>query len=196
MNSKDVELVDDFVASFEKLNSMRADEILDPVSWQLKTGQLDKYGKQIWRPIRQDTAADHLSALYNILPSRFPPLYEKLILSYRWADVDLQLFTLFANPPGPDLKPLLDRISGDKYLWEQLIQAGYLPLGKGPGGDYDPVCFELKSRKQNADFRIVKVSHEEILSFGRLKIAGEVAASFRDLILKTTELAQRTPRDK
>jgi hypothetical protein len=90
-----------------------------------------------------------------VLPARFPPLYEKLILEYRWADVDLQLSTLFAKPPGQDLKPALGRISSDKYLCDHLIRAGYIPFSKGSDGDYDRVCFELKSRSQNAEFPVV-----------------------------------------
>ena len=77
-----------------------------------------------WLPTKQQTDAIELDALYNALPARFPPLYEKLILVYRWADVDLQLFTLFANPAGQNLQPLLKRISADKILWNHLIQAG------------------------------------------------------------------------
>jgi hypothetical protein len=73
-----------------------------------------------------------------------------------------------------------------------VIHAGYFPFGKGTDIDYDPVCFELKSRRQNADFRIVKISHEGILSFDRLEVVGEVAHSFRELVLKTIELAEKS----
>jgi hypothetical protein len=106
--------------------------------------------------------------------------------------VDLQLFTLLANPPGPDLNPLLGWLSGDKYLWEHFIREGYIPFGKGADCDYDPVCFELKSRRQNADFRVVKIDHEGILCFDRLKVVAEVAASFRELLHQAIELAEKS----
>jgi hypothetical protein len=120
MSSKDTELVEKFVASFAKLAHLEADEILDPVAWRLADGEANEFGQKAWKPVRQETIATHLGLLYAVLPARFPPLSESLVLQYRWADVDLQLFTLFANPPAQDLKPLSSRISADKYLWSHL----------------------------------------------------------------------------
>jgi len=192
VNSKDLELIDRFVLTFAKLDSLRADQILDPVAWELAEGKPNESGRKAWRPVQYPTDASCLEPLYAVLPARFPPLYESLVLRYRWADVDLQSFTLLANPMGNNLKPLLQRISADQHLWSFLIRAGYIPFGKGTGGDYDPVCFELKSRKQNADFRIVKIDHEGILSFDRLRVVAEIAPSFRHLVLGTIELADKS----
>ena len=89
------ELIEKFVASFESVaEEMVADEILDPVGWQLASGPANDYGRKPWRPRRERTNASELQPLYAKLPARFPPLYEELVLSYRWADVDLQTFTL------------------------------------------------------------------------------------------------------
>jgi hypothetical protein len=188
-NSKNSELVDRFVLGFAKLNDLRADQILDPIAWGLAEGEPDEFGRRAWRPLECQTNPSHLQPLYAILPARFPSLYESLVLRYRWADVDLRSFTLFANPPGVDFNPLLRRLSADQHLWDFLLRAGYVPFGSGPGGDYDPICFELKSRKQNADFRVVKIDHEGILSFERLKVVAEIAPTFRELLLKTIEMA-------
>ena len=189
VNSKDLELIDRFVLSFARLDSLRADQTLDPIAWELAEGEPNESGRSAWRPVQYPTDASCLEPLYAVLPARFPPLYESMVLHYRWADVDLRLFTLLANPMGADLGPLLRRISADQHLWDHLIHAGYIPFGQGTGGDYDPVCFELKSRKQNADFRIVKIDHEGILSFDRLRVVAEIAPSFRHLVLGTIELA-------
>lgn len=51
--------------------------------------------------------------------------------------------------------------------------------------DYDRICFDLGSRKKAADYRIVKIDHEEILCHNRLRIVGELAPSFRALIQRT-----------
>ena len=192
MNPKDSELIDRFVRSFAKLCDLRANSSLDPIAWVLAQGEADNTDRRAWRPLKHETDPVCLQPLYAVLPARFPPLYESMVLHYRWADVDLQTFTLLANPMGGDLMPLLTRISADQYLWNFLIRAGYIPFGKGTGGDYDPVCFELESRRQNADFRIVKIDHEGILSFNRLDVVAELAPSFRELLLKTIELADNT----
>src|SRR4029077_20913504 len=122
-----------------------------------------------WRLIEQSTDPAALDPIYAKLPARFPPLYEQLVLSYRWAEVDLQTFTLLANPPGENLTKLLDSIQGDRNLTAELLKNGYIRFGKGTGRDHDPVCFAIKSGK-NRDYRIVKIDHEEILCNYRSKV--------------------------
>ncbi len=86
------------------------------------------------------TDAYALEPPYAKVPARFPRLYEQLLISYRWAEVDLQSFTLLANSPGEGLSGLLQHIMKDKGLWETLIPNGYIQFGKGPDMDYDPVA--------------------------------------------------------
>jgi hypothetical protein len=125
-------------------------------------------------------------------PPRFPPLYEKLVLTYRWAEVDLGLFTLLANPPGPDLERLLEQMRKDPALWGQLTPAGYIQFAKGAEYDYDPVCFDVRERKRNGDYRIVKIDHEEILCNSRIKLVTELASSFEELVRQTISRADKT----
>jgi hypothetical protein len=117
-------LVERFVASFEKLDEMSADEVLDPIAWQLGTGDRNQYDRKRWRPIRVNTPLDALGVIYAKLPVRFPPLYEQLVLSHRWAEVDLQAYRLLANPPGPNLSGLLEEMSRDSIIWNSLRPPG------------------------------------------------------------------------
>ena len=55
--------------------------------------------------------------------------------------------------------------------------------------DYDPVCFDLSSRKKGGEYRIIKIDHEEILCNDRLRIVSELAPTFEQLVLKTIEQA-------
>jgi hypothetical protein len=184
------ELAQKFVESFEVLGkNLDFSEHLEPVAVQLASGPADSYGQRKWKPIAVQTDRAVLEALYAKLPARFPPLYEELVLAYRWADVDLQTFTLLANPPGHGLGLLLRRICGDKGLWETLIPNGLVPFGKGADHDYDPVCFDISTRK-NRDYRILKIDHEEILCNCRIKVVSELAPSFRALVLETIERAE------
>jgi hypothetical protein len=183
------DLLEQFVATFEKFDDMSSSRELDPVAWDLKILEPDEYGSIEWRPVRISTDPRLLDPLYAKLPARLPPLYEKLVLSYRWAQVYLPSFSLLANPPGPDLSCLLKEITKDKGLWESLAPAGYLQFGRGPDGDYDPVCFDLKSRTKRKDYRIVKIDHEEILCNYRVKVVAELAPSFEQLVRETIERA-------
>jgi hypothetical protein len=183
-------LLQQFIASFEKLNEMVAVENIYPITWELAIGDSDQYGCKRWRPIEKATEEDDLDSIYSQLPARFPQLYEQLVLSYRWAEVDLKSFTLLANPPGPGLGRPLYEISKDPTLWIHLRKAGFIQFGKGPDLDYDPVCFDISSRKTKAkDYRIVKIDHEQMLCYERVKIVEELAPSFEALIRATIERA-------
>src|SRR3954468_1005774 len=95
-------LLEKFLASFGKLDELTAWET-DPIRQQLALGKPNQFGFREWRPIRANTPESFLDPLYEKLPARFPELYERLVLSYRWAEVDLKIYRLLANPPGPDL---------------------------------------------------------------------------------------------
>jgi hypothetical protein len=174
-----------YVASFEKFNDMCAIELLDPVAWQLSVGECDQHGFKTWRPTRTSTPESCLEEIYRRLPAKFPPLFEKLVLSYRWAEVDLHSYRLLANPPGPGLAGLFHEMSRDPNLWEALLPAGFVRFAKGPDMDYDPVCFDIKSRTKSGDCAIVKIDHEEILCNYRVKVVASLAPTFEDLMLQT-----------
>jgi hypothetical protein len=184
-------LLEQFVSCFEKLgDEMAAFRELDPIAWEFIGGGTDELGRRHWRPVKVTTDRSCLDPLYAKLPSRFPPLFERLVLSYRWADVDLKTFTLLANPRGPDLSRFFDQISKDPGLWEALIPAGYIRFGQGPDLDYDPICFNIRSRRKNGDCRVVKIDHEEILCNNRVKVVAELALGFEELVRQTIESAK------
>ncbi len=164
-----------------------------PPAEQLVVGEEDEYGYRRWKPIKVETPQSQLEELYAELPGRFPPLFEKMVLSYRWAAVDLSTYRLLANPPGQDLNGLFQQITNDPGLWDALIPAGFIQFGRASDLDYDPVCFDIKSREQGGDCRIVKIDHEEILCNFRVKVVSELAPSFLQLVQETIELANRTP---
>jgi len=182
-------LVDQFVCCFERLDDLTVFVDFDLVAQQLAAGDSDNFGYRHWKPAKSVTEASALDALYQKLPSRLPRLFEILLLSYRWAEVDLKCCALLANPPGEHLDGFLRAISKDPVLWKQLLPAGYVQFGKGRDVDYDPVCFDLRSRKKGGDCRIVKIDHEEILRNDRLKITAELAPSFEELMRGTIRTA-------
>ena len=185
----DSELIDAFVATFEKLDDLWTSYELDPIAWQLAFGNLDEYGFKQWRPIRVSTAQSSLEALYANLPARFPPLYERLLLSYRWAEIDLGLFRLLPKPPGPNLAGLSDEFSRRRAMQEILFPNKCLQFGKGSDLNYDAICFDWSRRLQDGDCPVVQIDHEEILSHYRFKKVAELASSFRELMLRVMATA-------
>jgi hypothetical protein len=160
-----------------------------PITRALATSEPDEYGMVTWKPRKTEPEPALLDPLYAKLPAKFPPLFERLLLSYRWAEIDLHKYRLLPNPPGADLRGFLQEMSRDKGLWEALIPAGFLQFGRGPDIDYDPVCFDISSRKKSREMRVVKIDHEEILCNYRVKVLGELAPSFEALVQSTIDLA-------
>ena len=188
---RDDKLLCEFVATFEKLDDLSASREIDLIAWELSFGGPDEYGFKRWRPINSSTDRSHLQELYKSVPAPLPPLYEALVLTYRWAEVDLRSHRLLANPPGADLSGLVMQMRRDKAIWDQLIPHGYVQFAKGPDLNYDPVCFDLNHRLRDNDCRIVRLDHEQILCNDRIKELCEIAPSLRQLMQRTIEEAAR-----
>jgi hypothetical protein len=178
-------LIDEFIKAFIMLDDLSTCYELDPIAYELTFGKPDEYGLKRWRPTLCSTDKSALKEIYKIIPVPFPPLFEQLILSYRWAEVDLRLYRLLANPPGQDFCRLIAEIMKDKALWDVLTPNGYLQFGKGPDLNYDPVCFDFNKPGMDGDYRIVQIDHEEILCKYRIKEVAELAPSFKDLVKLT-----------
>lgn len=182
-------LIDSFVATFESFDEMIAYNT-DPTALALIVGEPDQYGYRKWRAKKTPTDLGQLEPIYSSLPARFPPAFEQLVLSYRWTEVDLGRYRLVANPPGPDFSGLFEQISRDDFMWKHLLRAGYIRFGKGPDMDYDPVCFDIKSRRKNGEYKVVKLDHEEILCNERIEIVAELADGFEELMIETINRAE------
>jgi len=183
------DLLSTFAASFAKLDGLDFFPDLDPIAAALGQGEPDQEGIHRWQPRKSETDASSLEMVYAKLPARFPPLFERFLLTYRWAEVDLEIYKLLPNPPGPDLQGFLREMSRDKGLWEALIPAGFMQFGRGADIDYDPVCFDISSRAKNRDMRVVKIDHEEILCNYKVKVVAELAPNFFELLQGTIALA-------
>mgnify|MGYP001561953277 CR=1 FL=1 len=139
---------------------------------------------ECWIPRESHTHRSELQRLYCNLPGRYPPLYEKLLLKYRWSKNDLEIIRLLGNPPGRGFDGLLREIYYDERISSVLIPSGYVQFGKAPDLDYDPICFDMNARQSDGDCRIIRFEHDELLCNGRIGIFREVAKSFRDLLSK------------
>ena len=170
-------------ASFEELC------VETPVAESLATGELNDWSQPLWRPVKYVTNRSALDAVYQHLPGRFPNLFEELLLTYRWADVELDRYRLLANPPGEGLSGLLHAIQHDQIMFGVLSANRYLQFARGGGDSYDPVCFDL-SRRFKGDCPIVRLDHEFILCNERIVVTKELAETFRELMIETIERAK------
>lgn len=193
MTEQDRELLRRFVSAFECLDELgmsSRNQICGDITSLLLPSADDDNGWWEWRPVPANLPRETLEEVYRAVPGPLPPLYEQLILSYHWAEVDLGFLTLVANLP-PALHGLVAGITSDIALFSTLTPGGFVQFGSGPDMDYDPVCFDVHRREADGDCRIVKFDHEEIICNGRLKEVREIAPTFRRLVELVIEDAEK-----
>lgn len=145
--------------------------------------EYDERGQPVPPPTAVTTPKTALETLYRRIPGRLPRLFEQLLLMYRWPQAELGSLLLLPNPPSPELEGFAQQPLRDKHLAETLLPARYVQFGRGPYGNYDPVCFDLR-RGTRRDCPIVQIDHEEILCNYRIRPVAEIAPSFRALLTK------------
>lgn len=182
--SSDDRLVQRLIAAFGVLGDLVVWGGVENVSSELAAGFDDSpWARPLWKPVPIDTPRGELEDCYSILGGEFPPLYERLVLSYRWLEIDLKGFVrLFANPPGSLTTGLLVEITSDRHHRDVLLPAGLLPFGRASGGAFDPVCFDTTRRDPVGDCPIVQINHEAMILHGSVKEQLELADTFRSFV--------------
>ena len=137
------------------------------------------------RKLSRPREAECLDALYSGTSLRYPEPFEALCLSHSWEDAEVGEVELADNPAASDLVVLARSVRYDRILWEFLVSQGYLILGRMSGGRYDPCAFNLRGAKENRG-AIVRVNHEDILTFERLGRPTMIASSI-DALLQEEE---------
>ena len=185
----DTKLLTQFIDSFARLDDMIAPEgVPDELLVKQETVTWESWREfPRWQPLPVDTDPVELKSLYQQIGGTFPSLYERLLLSYRWLEVDLNLLRLFANPPDHDFAELAETIFADHALAEVLIPAGYVPFGRS-SINYDPMCFDLNARSPAGDCPVIQFAHEAILCDLRIGEQWQRWGSFRELMSEVVHL--------
>jgi hypothetical protein len=176
----DDELIADFVAS------LQADQFFDhrnPPPAEMNAG-IDQHDWNClrWKPIQVATPKAELSTLYERLHTTFPPLYERLILTWRWLDVWNDQVRFFANPPEASLNAFAKQVLNDPVFNQHLVGGGYIPFGLDIES-YDPVCFDTNRRLADGDCMVIRFEHEAMLSFDHIGESWVLYPSCRDMML-------------
>lgn len=178
----DDDLIAAFVASFQSDQFFTHDE---PPPDELSTGvDPEDWNCIRWKPTRIETPKAELKLLYGGLGGRFPPLYEQLVLTWRWLDVWLDKIRLFANPPGPTLNPLAKQMHRDPVFDEHLVSNGYFPFGFDID-NYNPVCFDTTRSHPDGDCIIRKFEHESMLTTDRIGESWVIWSSCRAMMMES-----------
>lgn len=147
-----------------------------------------------WKPAKVAAQRGQVERLYQLLGAKFPPLYEELVLAWRWADVDLGAFVLLANPPGRTLGGLHGGMVADEAFARLLIPARLIPFGRGAAQPENPVCFATARKRPTGDCPVVELDGRELRGSGRVRSVRELAPSFERLVDDVLADARRRKR--
>jgi hypothetical protein len=148
----------------------------------MDTEQLaDAFASKFKVAIRSEDNSQLLRELESKLPTRLSPSFESLLSRYSFAPFDVSGISFFGwGPTSTELFEVASPRRGS--LSEFLLPAGYFQIGQPDTGSFDAICFDLKTKKQNREYRIVLADHEEVLCNSRVKIRSELWPSFRNFL--------------
>lgn len=144
-------------------------------------GDTDAARIQPLHPQQQVTDASILEQVYELIPFRLPPLYERLFLPCIWPDSEFKNTTVFGREPDGSWQSLINKFKRDQYLYAACVNNGFLPFGKGADMDYDPLCFDYNNTKISKQ-RIVMLDHEAALCYDKARVNKQIAKDFREFI--------------
>lgn len=128
-------------------------------------------------------STERVETLEQKIGLRFPRSFRVFLCSYDFDPFEFGGIEFFANAGGSGDRDLTVAIFRDSCLSVKLIENGLLQIGQPDTGDYDPICFNTRTRRGD-ECEIVRVDHEGILCRDQIVISCVIAESFPKLIEK------------
>lgn len=178
-------LIDRFVETINRserepkwAEEIPADLRIDSSDIVLQSEERKVYDWQIQRADQVDRTA----AFEAQFAVRFPRSFRSLITRYRYPDLTVGPLWLFANT-GEDIPVEMSRsLVCDSHLTAPLLQNGYLPFARPESQGYDPICFDTR-RRSSGEYPIVRIDHEAVLCYNRVRVVETIAPSFVQIVL-------------
>jgi len=140
-------------------------------------------------PVRKEDNRLRLEQFQKKLPKRLPQSFECFLAGYSFPSFDAGSISLFAwESDSNDYTEEATAAKGS--LSELLLPAGYVQIGRPDTGNFDAVCFDLNEGRQNREYRIVRIDHEQILCNWHVRVSGELWPSFikfADAVISSAE---------
>jgi hypothetical protein len=179
-------LVDAFV---ERINSgPREREPLDEVPESLREPASDgsdiSDGYTDWRIVRSDNR-ERIELLQDRIGRRFPPSFLDLISRFSFAAFEHGPLLFFANHHEETFWDLSRKLFLDPTMSPALLSAGFIQIGNPYFYNYDPVCFDCN--RGATEPPLVQLDHEAILCHSEIRIIGEIAPSFLEILTGAVE---------
>jgi hypothetical protein len=141
-------------------------------------------------PIQPENNIQGLNELEAKLPKRLPQSFASLLSRYSFPSFDVGGISLFAwDSASNEYSAKAGAVKGS--FSELLLPAGYVQIGRPDTGIFDAICFDLNTRRQNREYQIVEVDHEDILIRWRITVRRELWSSFRELVDRVVSRAEQ-----
>ena len=118
-----------------------------------------------------------IDKITNRLPTKFPPSFMSLISRYIFDDFEAGKIWFYANRGDGSEEELGQSIFRDEIISRVTINNGFIHFAKSSDGSYDPICFDIRKRKNNGEFHVVKLDHEVLLQFAKIKVKENICSS-------------------
>jgi hypothetical protein len=138
------------------------------------------------QPMNNTEGFDELEAK---LPKRLPQSFASLLSRYSFPSFNVGGISLFAwDSVSNEYSAEAAATKGS--LSELLLPAGYVQIGRPDTGVFDAICFDLNTRKQNREYQIVEVDHEDILIKWRVTVRRKLWSSFHEVVARVVSTTE------
>lgn len=125
--------------------------------------------------------------LVSALPTKYPPSFMSLIGRYIFDQFTAEKITFYSNHGDNTDVDLSTAIFKDKIIFKTTTANGFLHFARPANGSYDPLCFDIRGGNKNKEYPIVRLDHESILQFDRIKIVETLYPSIAEFMAKYGE---------
>jgi hypothetical protein len=119
-----------------------------------------------------------IDELEKKLPSRLPASLRSLVTRYQFAPFEIGGIRFFANAGSEDDDEMRVAIFRDPFISAATTANGFIQFARPADGNYDPICFDTSQHAQNREYPIVRLDHEAILIYRRIRKLQTIASSF------------------
>jgi SMI1 / KNR4 family (SUKH-1) len=120
--------------------------------------------------------APWIAALEQKLPRSLPLSFRALVTRYAFVPFEVGGLSFYANAGTDDHDELSVAIFRDRFIAGATLKAGYIQFARPADGSYDPICFDIRNSVRESP--IVRLDHEEILCYERIRVSQAVSRSF------------------
>jgi len=160
---------------------MKTETVIDRLVQRLQQSGVD---------IKPLVESPWIEELESKLGCRFPVSFRSLVRRYRFLRFGLGPIELYANTGSDEEDELRLVVMRDPILSRITREGGYVHFARASTGSYDPVCFDTRAAGSVREYPVVRLDHEAMLCYERLRVIEEIAPSFLQIALEHSNTEQ------